>query len=85
MLQVQTEYKGNISPHLRLAIFHVVYKGPDQGIIQTGFSNILWAAGINMKTGKSIKLTWKKGGSCILIGPIKEGKVGTAKIRCEGW
>jgi len=81
-IQVQTNWRGNISPHLKLAIYHVVYQGPDSGIIKTGFSTILYASGINMKTGRSVKLTWA--GGCILLGPIKEGKSGIMKVRCEG-
>ena len=84
-LLIQTEFRGNIAVRHKLAIFHIVYKGPDEGIIQSGFSNILWAEAINMRTGKHVKATWEKGGSCILLGPIKEGKEGIIKLRCEGW
>jgi len=83
-IQVQTSWRGNISPHLKLAIFHVVYQGPDSGIIKTGFSTILYASGVNMDTGRPVKLTWENGGGCLLLGSIKEGKSGIMKIRCEG-
>lgn len=83
-MQVQTSWRGNISPHLKLAIFHVVYQGPDSGIIKTGFSTILYASGVNMNTGRSVKLTWENGGGCVLLGPIKENKSGIIRVRVEG-
>ena len=84
-IQVQTKWRGNIAPHLKLAIFHVVYKGPDPGIIKTGLSTIIFAFGVNMKTGKPAKLRWENGGGCLLLGPIKEGRSGIIKVRCEGF
>lgn len=84
-IQVQTKYRGNVAPHLKVAIFHVVYKGPDEGIIKTGFSTILFAFGVNIKTGRSVKLTWENGGGCLLLGSIKENKSGILRIRVEGW
>lgn len=83
-IQVQTKWKGNIASHLRMAIYHIVYKGPDSGIIKTGFSTIMFASGVNMKTGRSVKLTWENRGGCLLLGPIKEGKSGIIRIKCEG-
>ena len=62
----------------------MVYKGPDEGIIKTGFSTILFASGINMETGKPVKLMWGNGGGCLLLGSIKEGKSGRIKIKVEG-
>jgi len=85
LLKIQTEWRGAIAPHLKLAIFHIVYEGPEEGRIDTGFSNILFAMGYSMTTGKPVKLRWEKGGPCILIGPIKEGRKGIIKVRVEGW
>ena len=84
-LQIQTRYRGYISScSLKIGIFHVVYNGPDEGIIRSEFSTIEFASGVNMKTGKPIKLSWEKSGGCILMGPIKEGKSGIIRVLVVG-
>jgi len=84
-LQVRTEFRGTLAPRYKVVIFHIVYKGPDEGIVNTGLTNILYVSAINMRTGKPIRVGWEKGGSCVLIGPIKEGKEGIIKVKVEGW
>lgn len=85
-IMIQTEFRGAISSHLKLAVFQLVKNGDavKEQIVDTGFSNVLFASGKDMRTGRNVRCKWEKGSPCVLVGPLtKTSEI--IKVKVEGW
>jgi hypothetical protein len=85
MFKVQDDLRSvQIAPYLKMAVYQIVYQGPDEGVVKTDFT-VFFALAVNMETGLPVRARWEKGGSCVQVGPFGKGEKGIVKLRVEGW